>query len=331
MTGLHQILTEIERHRINERAIRLQDGIGRLRGGNAGFVLPDGRSAMSCPRKAILRTFFGIEEPSTIAKQFIFDHGLSTEWQLVQDLEAWCKRSGLTANTQSEAGIRLITKKGTPITGSPDFVAYDDKGKPVFGIEMKSMSSAYKAMQVLAEYAGADAVCQAALYSHGLGKIPWSLVYTSQTQHHNVKQLFGVAPMWDEPRCKHLFDFNGKGEPKSLLGFRQVFDISWENDTVLISFGGMFPDGDFPDNKPREQLLRTVISIPAIMEFYDRCDDAQGKTWPVPPVSVDIVGKAKSFRVCDYCGFNKQCSKVGKTAGACVAKLAEEIQRGNNS
>jgi hypothetical protein len=333
------------------RAQKMVDELGRLRGGNSGIYYPgEACAACHCPRKTILRSFFGVEEVIPESKQLVFSAGLDSESQIVQDLTAWAQRNGYSMLAQNEIGTRWLTDKGVPVTGSPDFVLVDREArKPVMGIELKQMLSAYKVKDTLSEYAGADALIQAAHYSMQLGKIPWFLRYTSAVQHHNVNHIFGMQTVYGQKRYEHLFDWAtsragskdgklkaGDKYPKSITGFSIMFELVWrEVDAgcpnadwqVGLKFGGISPDGGFKENMPREDVLWTAVTWNGIKGFYELCSDPSGETWPSAPIMIDIAGNEKSFKLCSYCGFEQHCKKMEKVNKPSVAKLAEMIKR----
>ena len=325
--SIEAIFDDVERQQRADRQARLQEGIGILRGGNTGLYEEGEAPAVQCPRKTILRSFFGLEPPPDPAKDLIFENGLSSEGQVVHLLTEFAARNGLTMHTQSFKTAHHIG--GVLVSGSPDIVFLKDD-VPVKGMELKNMNSVYKALGVLHEECGVDAAAQAAHYSYALGKLPWSVMYSSYTQHHNLSSCYGAAAkaVPQAPRFEHLIawgkDKAGDDVPKSLLGFRTGWDLHWlPDDQVGISFSGLRPGGGHPLNTARSEIFPTIITWARIKAFYELCNDPQGKTWPGRPSNPSLDGNKEKYKICDYCEWSGVCTKLGKKS--CVAAMAEHI------
>jgi hypothetical protein len=237
--------------------------------------------------------------------------------------------------TQRECAIMLATQNKTPIRGSPDFILANADGEPILGKEMKNMNSVYKALGVLAEKPGTDAVSQGALYSMGHGFIPWGIVYKSKTQQHNLNYCFGDAAKFvrQQKRFAHIIAWGTKKDKKtgaettyakSLLGFRVLWNLHWEDDTVGLSYGGLYPDGGCQENQPREDIFWTVVTKQRILDFYELCSVADGPL-PPKPERINVDGTKASWNDCDYCEWAPLCKRLDKLKGCLTSDMAELI------
>ena len=348
MLTFHQIQNEIYAQKAAARQKRLTDGMGILRGGNTGLYQPGEKPALSCPRKTILRTWFGVEPPTSTAEDLIFANGLSSEAQMVSEWTDLFKSKGLTLISQDNR-TEWLTSKGTPVQGSPDIVVLRGDTKKsnakeyVFMCELKNMNSVYKALGVLADSVGCDAIAQGAHYSYNLGKTPGMLIYSNYTQHHNLNACFGAAASYVPRQAKfaHLIDWGEKlnkktGEmernPKSLLGFRIAWAFRWVDDSetgprVECRFDGLIPDGGFEANKPGKEWFGTIVTWKRIQAFFELCDDPHGKTWPGTPAHPSIDGAKEGWKFCDYCKWKSVCKEVETRASPSVALLHAEIMK----
>lgn len=339
MAGLIDIFNEIAALKLEESKRKSCDSIGTLRGGNTGVYAP-GERPSSCARKAMLRTWHGLAEPSSLAKDMIFANGLSSEWQLVQDLTEATKRlyPKAVAASQQEIGTKWTTSNGTPVTGSPDFGLVQD-GKVLMLTELKNMNSIYKALGVLGETPGVDAIGQLAHYMWVHGKCLGYLIYSSYTQFHNLDACSWMSgKVTKARRFSHLIDWGErkvKGStdakeayPKSLLGFRLGFELKWfPDDHIYIRFAGLLPHGDHPENMPREEWVPTIVSWPLIKNYFEMCASDPATTWPDRPKTYKVDGSEGSLDLClpAYCRWRGICDKCGKKSS--INAMAEMIRR----
>lgn len=350
---INLMFSDLQEFQRVSRANKLREGIGILRGGNAG-IYEEGSAPSSCPRKAIMRSWFGLEPITDEAKQLIFDAGLNSEVHVVTELEELVKINpayvGCRVMTQQECGVRWATHNGTPVTGSPDFVLVDSDGTPVLGLELKNVNSVYKALSVLAEAPGTDALTQGGMYSWAHGFCPWGLVYTSKTQHHNLKSCFGDAAgkVRTGDRFAHLLDWveakekvvKGKAViepayPKSLMGFRVVHALVWQDGVLGVRYGGLWPDGGHPHNQSRsgeEHIRWTVITVDRIKAFYELCSDPNAELPPRPENIDPFSGEKKGWQPCEaaYCQWAGICAKLDKMRGATCTDMADLIREESN-
>lgn len=344
-----QAFKRIEEGQRARRATHAEETMGTLRGGNSG-IYEAGEAPSHCLRKAALRSFWAIEPAVTESKHLIFDNGLNSEAKLVDDWQL-ALEPGQRILTQAECATRWMTSNGIPVTGSPDLVVVDRGGKPVYGLEMKNVNSVYKAGKVLKETPGADALTQAAHYSYQLGKIPWYLIYSSHTQHHNIdKMMWYMKVLTDNPNYRHIFDwatrpaYEGTGKnkvevgreeyAKSLLGFRISFELKWEDDQVWVRTCGLLPHGGLKANMEPGEWVGSVITWERIRAYYELLARCSLATSPLPPRPADlnIDGSESSFKPCDpaYCEWAKHCKALEKKKGACMGDLVDMIQEDNN-
>lgn len=346
---INELFAALDLYQVQVRRKKLEEGIGVLRGGNAG-IYEEGSPPSSCARKAIMRSWYGLEPSSSLAKQLIFDAGLNSEIHVVTELEEMLKvmYPGYSVLTQQECGVKWFTKNGTPVTGSPDFMLRDNLGQLVLGLELKNVNSVYKALSVLAEAPGSDALAQGGMYSWAHDFCPWGLVYTSKTQHHNLKYCFGSAAIAvrNADRYAHVLDWapakekEVKGKmvmepayPKSLLGCSVRHELVWDLDTgcLGVRYAGLFPDGGHDENKPRGdagQIRWTVITVDRIKAFYELCSEPDGPLPPRPANTDPFSGEKKGWDFCDpaYCEWAGICKKLDKCKGCTSSMMADMIR-----
>lgn len=250
-----------EEKQARDKAHRLANPGGSWRGGNSGCITEDGTIIGSSPRGAVLR-HLGIEMPTTLDDDLIFDAGLRNEDHWADLL----KLANVPHLQEEECPIKWALPNGETITGRPDILLPDK-----FGIELKLISSNGK-MQRHSHFGGANPiayhVCQAAHYSHQAG-IPWVLAYTSRA--HYTAFYFG-AGRWKYEHRSMLMGDNGK--VINVKPFISMYDITWDGDNMLM------------DGKP------TIITATGIERFYQYCSDCvRNKVIPEHGGEIDIWGK----------------------------------------
>jgi len=197
-------LYEGMQHKWKERAQKEKDTVRtRYRGGNSGILMEDGTAVGECPKKALARYLGKYTDPD-YDTQLMFDVGELNEdrW------EDYLTRAGVDVKKADDA-IKWHTDAGTPVTGSPDALIYED-GKPVMGIEHKHASSMNTARGVIGGEPQLKHLIQTAHYSMALDDLPFTLLYTSSTNIEGAEWKMKDAniPKPGQPRsefCEYTY------------------------------------------------------------------------------------------------------------------------------
>ena len=167
MTGIHKLSVA--------SAAREGEKLHTLRGGTSGCFIPHANGFAGVnPREGLAR-FMGYQLPKTRKSLLVFQTGFATERQFATNVLA----SGVDFKSDAEYPIFVENWVGEyPLSGRPDGVFFKD-GKPIFGVELKSLVSESSTKSVFHEdKPKIEAVCQAVKYSLATG-LPWVLVYTN--------------------------------------------------------------------------------------------------------------------------------------------------------
>ncbi len=193
--------------------------VGTLRAGNTGMVMEDGRITSVCAARTYLRqqgidTGDNDEESGTrLNRELMFEAGRTNE-------DIWAAnliRAGLTIKREEEIPTSWLAtngndSRGIPVTvsGRPDLVVVDpETGEPVRGLELKLVSSLWKAKSTrFNKKPSMEHLLQSGHYSWQLG-VPFELWYTCRATYAVtgdwVQRMF---PKYGEPGsevCSYSF------------------------------------------------------------------------------------------------------------------------------
>ncbi len=286
---------------------------GVLRAGSSGIMDADGAIAGACHRVSLLRSK-GIEiDPPTEDKHIMFELGYANEDEIVKQLKRTLQ-PGESLLVEEEIPVEWMTTNGTRVTGRPDIVMVEN-GKPVLGLELKSVHSVWVAREVL--FGGKpklNNLVQAAHYMWQLGEIPYKLFYKSYSQLGQgamgsdfVAKLF---PSEGAPGSEYV-DYTevspaqaAKGKTpnvKHVKQFEVIYDIRFDKSGRLEFRNEKYQDG------PWESTIVTRQDIHRYFEYVSQMEKKKD-LGPVPS-SVDAVGNKLNYQVCKYCKLKDVCSK----------------------
>jgi hypothetical protein len=268
---------------------------GKLRGGSAGNVGRDGKIYGECHRKAMLR-LMGLEKDEGSDRAQMFDAGNRNEDSWAMKL----KDAGCTIRREEEIQVSYLLP-GTDyiISGRPDIVIGDldyevvnrlpdgteiQFGSPAFipkhGLELKGVFSHSTAVGVYLEgIPQTKHLCQAAFYSLALGKLPYSLCYTSAS----VIEL----AYWAQKKFGQ----------KKLQPFYKIFELSWTADGAL----------KYRDEDGGEWTV-TQLTSEGLHDYYKlvvECKDS--KQLGPRPSSAYATGEPLPYDSCKYCPLAEVC------------------------
>lgn len=276
--------------------------LGNLRAGNSG-LLESGEVTGNCPRVAFLRAK-GIEsEEIPFDKDLMFGAGRGNEDLWLEVLRpAW---PGII-KCEDEIPVVWQTDNGTKVTGRPDVVLCDKRGKPKQGIELKLVSSVWTAREVLGGRPKLPHLIQAAHYSWQLG-VPFELWYTSRVNFAVagwMQRHFPLHGAHGSDAC----DYNDKGEIKSTVPFIRGFqlkfqDVGGEKDVLFFRHVEL-------DEREQENIpwTETLVSIPRIKDYYEFVATMEKREDLGPrPTNYKHDGEKLKWSLCDYCGLKDHC------------------------
>lgn len=320
----------------------LETGKGVFRGGSGGVWLTDD-TIVGCQRKAILR-YTGIEVSDEEiseglegqGKALMFQAGVTNEdsWFKIME-EAW---DGPILR-EEEIPIRWENQEeGWTLTGRPDIVLAkqglaSQQIKPVRGIELKLICSAWVAAKILEGRPKIDNLRQAALYSWRLSEqygydVPFELWYTSRTN-------FAVSGDW----MAKLFPQEG-AEGSQFCSYKDAKDR--EGNAVRQLKGTTpFIKGFLLQWTPHDRLQFLAIDVPgaewtgtiitkkSIEMFYSSMQTSMNTdTLPPRPTGLDFLG-AKDFDVCNYCTLNSLCDSFDSRRETLLSNFVAEVKNLN--
>lgn len=283
--------------------------VGNLRGGNSGIMSEGGDVAASCHRKAHVRALGITIEVHDPEKLLMFELGIANEDIVYNKLLAALSK-GQVIRRESEIPTVWKTKNGTKVTGRPDMVIgkLDDTGSflPDWGIELKSVASIYTTAEVLFE--GKPKIghlTQAAHYMWQLG-VPYRLNYKQFANQVGPSWLTGKFPKQGQPGSEHI-SYNDKGEVKYVNPFEVTYELQWGQ-------GGKL---EYRMEDSGYNWTRTLISAKDIERFYESASTmAETGDLGRRPMTIDSMGKEKSYSDCHYCPMISICNKVDKATKA---------------
>jgi len=305
------------------------------RGGNTGVQVTDdlhnAGSPNTCQRVIIARANGRETEPDW-RTNLMFDAGHMNEirWREYFELAGYKIKDG----KQLEGLIKWETSNGKTVTGSPDAIVTDKKGKEYL-IEHKHLSSFWSFNNVVMKgEPKLDNLAQAAHYSLKTG-IDAVLVYTASTLFSGPKYLTNSVP---HPTDKGSEDYdytykkkNGKinkksGKPEyakiNVPGNKQVMwpkDIFREYSAEVADFKNTLPTikqfdlrwvGDSLEYYNGSEWKDTIITKQAIDNFYTKTWEAEQKgVLPPRPVNLGANGEPKKYTACVYCTLSEVCDR----------------------
>lgn len=271
--------------------------LGTLRGGSSGAII-DGVVYGHCHRKAHLRQL-GIDAPTDPETSIMFSAGFANEDIVKAELVA----AGYAVKAEEEIPVSITLSNGTVVNGRPDLVLLDKDGHPYYGIELKLASSVYTVRDVhYSLVPKREHLIQAALYSYGLGSLPYSLVYVSRNYWHlsmlsDTFKKAVAAKGWD---VEFAPDFRtGKPGPFRIVPFEREYKLTWSADGYLVyDTEGL--------SKPRV----TKLKVQHILDFYEETAAiGEHKDLGPRPTDASFDGTKKTYSPCNYCPFQSVCDE----------------------
>jgi hypothetical protein len=266
---------------------------GNLRAGDSGAMLPTGDVMGGCHRRAYVRTQLGIEvDPPSFDRTIMFELGKANETIWMDKLQrVWWG----TIKQEEEIPISWSTSNGTRVTGRPDIVLCDEKGKPLLVIEHKAACSIWTSRDV--SFVGVPKtkhLVQAVHYAWQL-KVPSRLVYTQYVDYAMPDFAKSFFPVGD-PRVS----LNDKGQVKAVLPHETIYEVE------------IGPKGSVSYRREGDERTPTVavFSTGDIARFYEFVSTmAENKTLGPRPSSLKPTGEKMSYNECNYCPLFETCKK----------------------
>lgn len=293
-----------------------------FRAGSAGIITPNGANVGACVRKAYLRSQ-GVEiEQTDMSTQIMFAGGRNNENQILEWLLNEYKPEQI--KQEEDLPIEFETAAGDKVTGRPDFILLDNKGRPERGIEAKHACSLWTARTVICppQEPKFDHMSQAAVYSMKVGEmlgqmqLPYTLMYTSYV-YYAIGFYGGLFPNPGEV-SEDLLEFKSSRSKKTgeiqhkpfrLRPFVQVFDINFPSDKDPLHY--KVEDGD-------KWVSSRYITRDNIHRYYDTLSDIKASpksynlTQANSPNGVNADGSKSAKRECDYCPLAATCRDAEK-------------------
>lgn len=285
--------------------------LGILRAGNTGIVLEEGGEQIvvgKCARQTYLRLIgidAGEDDPS---REFMFAAGRTNE-------DSWTDlflKAGIPAaqiKREEEIPISWKTKSGRTVSGRPDIVLLDEKGKPERVIELKLVSSLWTGRDVAigrkptkdnpagqAAAPKAMHLMQAAHYSWQLDA-PAEIWYTCRADFHlpfgNFWPALGEAG-------SEYFEYKDS-KPLKMKPFIVGFETEWRGgDMYYRSIGAGTPG----------HWVKSIVTKQGIADYFELVDSvALHQFMPPRPVNLTATGSAASYSICQYCPLEQVCDK----------------------
>lgn len=283
------ILNEGVKGLVRNGAIKEASSPKALRGGNSGALI-DGVVYGNCARLTHLR-FLGYQGTEPKSTQIMFSVGRSLENVLLELLEA----SGFPmerVKRESEVPVSYTHESGIPITGRPDFILFDEEGKPATGIECKGKMSYYGLRNVLIEdRADTSHLIQAAHYM-------WAHELSSYTLSYVAPAKYPIPA-----KDKESWDQLGEEWVERREGMGPV--STYPSVVNFSLFTG--DDGCLHIITPRKSTIKTKLKWEHIQAFYSSVTAmGPGKPLPPPPTAKEIT-KGSSWKKCQYCSLSSLC------------------------
>ena len=355
MKSTYAILQAGYRASGDERRKSEADKEPAYRGGSVGIVLTsDGDmstgydTAGTCQRRALAR-YWGspqVETADDDPMQIMFEGGLVNE-------DLWCALldkglpDGWSYKREEEVPVVWYTDAMTPVTGRPDIILFDEKGKPVRGLELKTVNSVWVARDALLECKPKLInLIQSAHYSMK-HDIPWELWYTNRSNFTAEEWALRILPDWGDKGSEYLKYSLGtyaqdgvyksgkrKGEPKwvfrkievpeahrglSAPELKDQYGVTHGRFRNIQPFhygyelqwgeGGQFQYR--PLDEPDSDWIGTPITKENITSFYNLLDKLQEtKDLGPRPLELSATGEEKKgWSPCTYCPLSLSCDK----------------------
>lgn len=279
--------------------------LGNLRIGGTGSLAFDGKVIGACMRTGYLRQQ-GIEFKGTDEdREHMFAGGRSNE-ETWAELLGFANEPGVSWKREEEYPVNAITSNGTPISGRPDFVLFQDD-KPVRILELKQVSSLHTALDVgITLKPKLGHLQQAAHYSLRLG-LPVELWYTSRSDYHITEFKQDTVPP-NHPRVV----YNWKGRATKTSPFIQGYELAWSAKGQLTYRA--LPDGI---------VTPTIITKDGILDYFEQQSKMkETDELPPKPSPIDHDGDKMGWRMCDYCELKTVCSEY---KGASVKEWTSNV------
>ena len=290
--------------------------VGTFRGGSGGLSFPN--FTIGCQRLALLR-YQGIDTfEASPDKALMFEAGHTNEDAWVNTLKHALPPTG---RLLCEEEIPVIWKlsNGETVTGRPDIVV-TDKGKLLCGIELKLISSAWTARDILMGWPKTDHLRQAGLYMWRLSEqegytVPFELWYTQRVNFpvsgDFMTRLFPKKGEKGSEFCKYVVrkdkDGNEREEIKDVLPFRKGWLLRFTSEGRLQIQEVSTTNSDVWQD--------TIITKQAIENFYLELKqlEVENKLGPRPE-NRDYKGTKENWTQCTYCPLSSICDSSVKSS-----------------
>lgn len=291
--------------------------VGILRGGNSGLAEEiDGVTqgiTGHCHRKTYLR-LKGINWDATDDDRLImFEGGRYNE-------DVWfsilSKSYPYRILREEEVPISWKTKNGTLVTGRPDMVLCDAKGKPQLGLELKMASSLWTVREIINGRPKQPHLIQAGHYSWQLD-VPFQLWYTSYVDFAVTGWVAKHFPAAGEPGSAHCV-YNDQGEIVKVLPFQVGFELKWDSDGVL----------HFRKAGTQDRWQDTIVSKARIERYYEFVSSMEANNELGPrPENLKWDGNKQSWSMCDakYCKLASVCDRHESSGLRAWTKVVQEL------
>lgn len=348
---------------------REKEKVGTLRAGNTGMVLETGEITNVCAARTYLR-MQGVDTGSDdetdgtrLNRELMFEAGRNNEDIWAANLE----RAGVKLKREEEIPTSWLAQNGKiPVTvsGRPDLVVVNEQGEPVRGIELKLVSSLWKAKSTrFNKKPSMEHLLQSGHYSWQLG-VPFELWYTCRATFAVtgdwVQRMFPQYGEPDSEDCSYSF-FRNTLSPEGKLTRSKIDQGDWVNNSVrftgmsgwkgreqqktvneyeadikaVLPFRQGFAvewnaDGqlEYAEILPggnRGEWVETIITIERIERFYNYVAEMDGLNQvPSPPLNLEADGQKGSFNLADYCNLGRLCCKYQK--GSDLVEWVTEVK-----
>lgn len=284
--------------------------LGTLRAGNSGMMSNSGDIAGSCHRRAHLRSLgLEVEEPDD-SKLVMFQMGTANEDVVYRDLIHTSGPDEVILR-EEEIPTTWMTSNGTKVTGRPDMVVCRrDEGAtvPIWGIEIKSIASVWTTRDIIGtQQPKLEHLIQAGHYSWQIG-VPFRLLY----KQYGIQEIpfwkgqngpgWGqkLFPVQGAPGSEFIDYEKGRVQP-----FEITYELSWANGTLRYRREYPSQSGEAAGS---EQWKRTLVDVESIRRYYEFTSRmAQDQELGPRPMTIDAVGKEKSWTGCSYCPLQGTC------------------------
>lgn len=288
--------------------------LGTLRGGSAGIVSLDGDWYGKCGRLAHLRQQ-GVELDIENNRLDMFAAGEANELVVANLLRATLGAARVLHGATGPSLTVTVPGAATPLGARPDIVLCDDVGRHERGLELKLVSSIWTAKGVHFErQPKSDHLVQAGLYSLLLGRLPFTLLYSSRCDWH-----LSTAPRWLQDKFPPgTYDVEFKdGRPFKILPFNREYELTWSTTGKLTYYtSGLV------------QSVETMLDEAALWRYYQGVDSIKSTRTLCPrPVARSVDG-SKSYSACDYCSLKPVCDTHEKDYSTWMDHVQVAIAQG---